>query len=96
LGNTVIWGYFSGPPRWREIVEFDILFNTEFSWGDADVDDYVMDLQSIATHELGHGAGLDDIYNCELETMYGYASYGEITKRDLHTGDKAGIQDLYG
>lgn len=103
IAVTVIWGYFSGPPRWREIVEFDILFNTDFSWGDADVDDDgtvdnvgVMDLQSIATHELGHGAGLDDTYSCELETMYGYASYGEITKRDLYTGDKAGIQDLYG
>jgi len=96
IAVTVVWGYFSGPPGWREIIEFDIMFDTDYPWGDAAIDPTVMDLQNIATHEFGHGAGLGDLYNCELETMYGYAAYGEMIKRDLYIGDIAGIQKLYG
>ncbi len=98
IAVTIIWGYFSGPPPTREIVEFDILFNTDFTWGDAAIDPNVMDLRNIATHELGHGAGLADLYDSSAieETMYGYSGYGEISKRDLFIGDIAGIQDLYG
>ena len=48
------------------------------------------------THELGHGIGLADIYDCELETMYGYSTEGDIIKRDLYDGDIAGLQKLYG
>jgi predicted Zn-dependent protease len=60
-----------------------------------------MDLQNIATHELGHGFGLADLYNTQsqtqiLQTMYGYASLGETMKRDLASGDIAGIRALYG
>lgn len=98
IAVTIIWGYFSGPPGRREIVEFDIMFDTDFVWGDADSNPNVMDLQNIATHEFGHGAGLDDLYKPEAseETMYGYADYGETKKRDLYIGDKAGIQEIYG
>lgn len=97
IAVTAVWGYFSGPPRTRELVEWDILFNEHFTWGDADVNPTLMDLQNIATHELGHSAGMDDLYEttCNLETMYGYSSEGETIKRDLHTGDVAGIQELY-
>lgn len=96
IAVTVTWGYFSGPPSTRRIVEFDIMFDTDYTWGDATLDNTVMDLQNIATHELGHGIGLADIYDCELETMYGYSYYGDIEKRDLHTGDISGLQKLYG
>jgi hypothetical protein len=98
IAVTVVWGYFYGPPSVKKIIEFDILFDTDFVWGDAVVDPTVMDLQNIATHELGHGAGLDDLYDttCSEETMYGYSDYGETKKRDLNTGDIAGIQELYG
>ncbi len=98
IGITVVWGYFSGPPSRREIIEFDILFDTDFIWGDATSNPEVMDLWNIATHEIGHGIGLADIYNesASEETMYGYSEYGETKKRDLNTGDIAGIQALYG
>ena len=105
IAVTVVWGYFYGPPQQREIIEFDIMFDTDFTWGYAGPTDEtnlgdtsVMDLQNIATHELGHGVGLADLYDvqCSEQTMYGYATYGETKKRTLESGDTAGIQALYG
>ncbi len=98
IAVTTVWGYFYGPPSTRELVEWDMLFNDLYSWGDASVSGAaVMDLQNIATHELGHSAGLGDLYNaaCLNETMYGYSSNGETKKRDLNTGDIKGITLLY-
>jgi len=97
IAVTSIWGYFYGNPKTRELVEWDMLFNTYFNWGDANLDPVLMDLQNIATHELGHSAGLDDLYetSCSLETMYGYSIEGEILKRNLNLGDITGIQKLY-
>lgn len=98
IGVTVIWGYFSGPASSRMITEFDVLLDTDYTWGDATVNSAVMDVQNIATHELGHGVGLADVYDsvCSEQTMYGYSSYGETKKRDLNSGDVTGIQVLYG
>ncbi|MCX8190209.1 MAG: matrixin family metalloprotease [Candidatus Diapherotrites archaeon] len=96
IAVTVIWGVFSG--RNKQITEFDILFDTDFRWGDATADPTKMDLQNIATHEIGHGLGLKDLYNtaCAEETMYGYSSEGETKKRDLGNGDIIGLRTLYG
>jgi hypothetical protein len=92
------WGIFGGPPGQRAIVEFDILFDTDFTWGDADIDPTVMDFVNIATHEMGHGLGLADMYesDCSEVTMYGYGTEGETKKRTLHAQDILGIQELYG
>lgn len=99
IAVAVVWGYFSGPPGSRKIVEFDVLFDTDFSpWGDAMGNPSIMDLQNIATHEIGHGVGLADIYdsNCSEVTMYGFSDYGEIKKKDLESADITGLQKLYG
>jgi len=82
----------------KQIVEFDMLFNTRFNWGDATVNPALMDLQNIATHELGHGVGLSDLYNstCNAVTMYGYSTEGETSKRTLENADIAGLQKMYG
>ncbi len=84
--------------RTKEIVEFDILFNTRFAWGDATLNSSKMDLQNIATHELGHGVGLADIYSssCSEVTMYGYSTEGETKERTLETPDITGLQLMYG
>jgi len=82
----------------KKIVEFDIEFDTDFTWGDATVDPSKMDLQNIATHELGHAIGLSDIYTtaCSEVTMYGYSSEGDTEKRSLEQPDITGLQKLYG
>ena len=97
IAVTTVWGYFSGPPKFRELIEWDLLYNDEyFTFGDAIANPALMDLQNIATHELGHSAGLADLYNsCIEETMYGFSSEGETKKRTLNSGDIAGIQKLY-
>jgi len=98
IAVTVVWGYFSGPPGLREIFEFDILFDMDYTWGDCDIDPGKMDLQNIATHEFGHGLGLGDIYTdgCSDVTMYGYSGEGDIDKRSLEQPDITAIQQLYG
>lgn len=97
IAVATIWGYFSGPPGLRELVEWDILFNDYYVWGNGEANPALMDLQNITTHELGHSAGMDDLYetSCTEETMYGYSDYGETKKRDLNPGDIIGIQELY-
>lgn len=108
IAVAVVWGYFGGPPSGRYILEFDIMFDTDYKWGYTGItieeDDGIgvitdtMDLWNIATHELGHGLGLGDLYKprASEETMYGYSRYGETQKRTLNDGDIAGIQFLYG
>ena len=96
IAVTYTWGYFTGKPSSRRIVEFDIMLDTDFDWGDGGEYPSLMDVQNIVTHELGHGIGLADIYDCVLETMYGYSGEGDIVKRDLYDGDIAGLRKLYG
>lgn len=98
IAVTRIWGYFSGKPTARYIAEFDILFNTNYTWGNAELDSSLMDFQNIATHELGHTLGLDDIYtnSCNTVTMYGYSFEGDVEKRSLENPDILGLSDLYG
>lgn len=107
--NSVAFGSYSDPNviavtsvwytrRGKQIVEFDMLFNTGFSWGDASVDPSLMDFQNIATHELGHSVGLADLYtsSCTAVTMYGYSGEGETSKRTLEQPDVLGLQKMYG
>ena len=97
IAVTIAWGIFSGSPRFRELVEWDQVYDdVDFAWGDADTNTSAMDMLNIAVHEVGHAAGLShpDI-TCTEETMYAYASEGETMKRDLNPGDITGIRALY-
>jgi hypothetical protein len=84
----------------KQIKEFDIMFDTYWTWGDAtnQLTPNVMDLQNIATHELGHGLGLSDLYTnaCYSQTMYGYSFEGDTDGRTIESGDIKGLQTLYG
>lgn len=96
IAVTYVWGYFYGVPKYRQLVEWDQVYNTAFPWS---LEGAVgaMDFDNIATHELGHAVGMADLYNsvCSGETMYGYATYGETKKRDLNAGDIEGVNKLY-
>lgn len=93
IAVTTVWYN----PATKAIVEFDMMFDTDWTWGDAEGNQSVMDLQNIATHELGHGVGLADVYEtaCSEVTMYGYSDYGETQKRTLEAPDIKGVQTLY-
>lgn len=94
IAVTTVWYN----PATKAIVEFDMMFDTDWVWGDAMADSTKMDLENIATHELGHGVGLGDVYEsaCSGVTMYGYSDYGDIQKRTLEAPDIKGLQTLYG
>ncbi len=99
IAVTIVW-YTIGPPFAREIVEWDMVFDDyDFDWANCSLSDCTqkMDFENIATHELGHAVGLDDLYDdtCSEETMYGYANYNETKKRTLEAGDIAGVSELY-
>jgi hypothetical protein len=114
-GNTIavtnVWGYFSGNPQTKRLIEWDQIFDNgdNFVWG-TDGSATKMDFENISTHELGHATGLGDIYTagCEQVTMFGYASVGDFSKSSLQAdyttttapithiiGDITGINVMY-
>jgi Matrixin len=96
IAATYAWGVFGGPPKDRELVEWDMVFDSDsFTWA-TDGSPGAMDFRNIDTHELGHAMGLGHPSNtCTEETMYAFAALGETKKRDLNAGDIAGINGLY-
>jgi len=96
IAVTIVWGIFSGPPSQRKLVEWDQVYDqVDFDWS-ATGEANKMDFENIATHELGHSVGIGHSPDeCTEETMYRFADFGETKKRDLNTGDIAGINDLY-
>lgn len=100
IAITVVWGIFRGPPKNRELVEWDQVYDDQdWGWSEDCTQGCTteMDFENIATHELGHTFGLADLYTaeCAAETMYGYASSGDTDKRSLEAGDITGISELY-
>ncbi len=90
-----------------EIAEADIYFNAQsFRWAVVDhpSEGNYIDVQNIATHEIGHFLGLDhsseDLFETDDgladATMYYAASSGETSRRDPHQDDTNGILALYG
>lgn len=101
IAITTFWYYVNT----KELIEFDIEFNTQFAWGidlDGEGTTYMlvdaMDIRNITTHESGHTLVLDDLYQEQYAqmTMYGYSAYGEVKKISLELGDIAGLHKLYG
>ena len=94
-----------------EIVESDVFFNSIFTWSTAaDGDASRFDLQSVATHEIGHFVGLGHSAIGETEirpdggrrvlasgaVMFPISlGRGVIADRTLQPDDIAGVSDLY-
>lgn len=99
IAVTYIWGVFGGSLSSRQLVEWDQVYDdVDFDWSlSIAAVPGKMDFENIATHELGHSVGMDDLYtsSCSAQTMYGYASEGQDNKRSLESGDIAGINSLY-
>jgi len=58
IAMAIIWGIFGGPPPFRELVEWDHIYDdVDFDWSDSG-EANKMDFENIATHELGHSVGL--------------------------------------
>ena len=66
--------------------------NLNFSDGPGAIEN-VIDLESVATHEIGHLLGLGHS-NDKKASMYPYINLGEI--KGLNSDDIRGIKDLYG
>jgi len=78
------------------IVEFDTIFNTDYDWSIAPTTGKY-DVGNVATHEVGHVVGLDDLkqaYTIYL-TMYFAASTNDDSKESLGEGDKLGAEAIY-
>ncbi len=96
---TYIWGRSFGPVSRRYISEWDQIYEDGYDWTIGDpVGSGAFDFLDVATHELGHAAGLghpSTTAACSNETMYAYVSTGETKKRDVNTGDVQGIESVY-
>lgn len=76
------------------VVETGMFFNSKVSWGALPnplmcPTGSAYDIESIATHELGHSLGFDHISDVPAATMYPTAPAGETRKRTLTNGEKA-------
>ena len=96
IAVTIVWGRFGGRPQARELIEWDQVYDdVDFDWSLSGAAG-AMDFDNIATHEIGHAAGMGHPADtCGDETMYRYADVGETKKRDLNPGDIAGVAELY-
>ena len=107
--NTVAWGVIDGPGGiigvtyyWyytttKEMVEFDIVLDSEESWS-LTGEENAFDVQNIATHEAGHTLVLGDLRSPKdgALTMHAYTWLGDTVKRTLGSGDILGVRAIYG
>lgn len=78
------------------IIKTIITFNTAKSWSTYAIClPGKMDVQSTATHELGHALGLGHSTYSDA-TMWQYGYTGTIWKRSLYSDDENGIRAIYG
>jgi len=103
--NVIAVTYFAWNRTTKELIEFDIIFNSNLAWdidpdgeGSTTLTGENFDVRNIAAHEAGHTLVLDDLYTPKARelTMYGYSAPRETKKISLGLGDKLGIEKLYG
>ena len=103
-GNTVTWaalpsgvlGQASMRYSGGKMIETDFAFNSAYTnWGNGSSG--TIDLQSVATHEMGHWLDLRDLYGPgdAGKVMRGIIGSG-VQRRALSAGDIAGVRYAYG
>jgi len=103
LALTITYGVFDGPVEQRRLSEFHTVFNDHYQFEDCEanaercVAEKRLDLQSVATHELGHANGLDDIYSdqCRSVSMFWSTPEADTDKRTLEEADITGLEEMY-
>jgi hypothetical protein len=93
--------------RYNKAIESDVSYNTAYSWTtnpytahidqSPDLSKTILDVQTVALHEMGHTIGLGDTY---LHTTYKYdlsqiMGYYDAPQQTLGAGDITGVQKLY-
>ncbi|AKJ39345.1 matrixin family metalloprotease [Methanosarcina barkeri] len=75
---------------------FYIEFNSNKAWSTAsNGESGKFDVQSVTTHEFGHGLGLGHSIVAWSTTMIQGTATGDIWKRSLHSDDINGIKSIY-
>jgi hypothetical protein len=101
--NTVRFGDLDGPLAlnyiWfvgAEIKEADIRFNTDYNWTTNPSSHRKYQVKEVATHEMGHQVGLDDLADPHGGlTMFGRIGKGDLKKTTLGKGDLRGARSVY-
>ncbi|MEI6104271.1 MAG: hypothetical protein WCP70_10030 [Methanothrix sp.] len=92
----VKYGFYS-------IYESDVCFNSNYAWSTSQASGK-QDVQSVATHELGHTIGLGDLYYDAANAnslprndprTYDTAQVMNTAQRSLGSGDTTGVRLLY-
>ena len=106
LGLTLVFAFNQGGPGIvdqlgrpvdfpGEILEADIMFNPTVAFSTSTpAAANMIDLQSVATHEVGHFLGLDHTGSLSA-TMFPYLTQGATYARTLSTDDIAGVSTIY-
>lgn len=75
------------------ILESDTEFNDRYAWA-VGAQQNCYDVQSVATHEIGHWLMLMDMQS-NSQTMYGHMATNDVSPRSLEWGDENGAHYVY-